>query len=268
MRKFYIMGKIFLLFIAFIIWSDVQQAKAQDAKLPQDKIQVVKLEDNFDEILLDFVHIFVIDDKKDGLIIIDTGYPEKIDGVNILLAGLKKAGKDPAKVKHILISHAHPDHFGNAAELQKISGAMIWMSAIDAPVLEDKDVDYPIIYKKDGSLYTGMPPIQKAVVNKKIKDGDVIPLAGGIKVIGTPGHSLGHEVFLWKRYGGILFIGDAVTNINNNMDLPPNYENVQTEKASIKKLFNYKFDKIAFCHGDYIGKNARIFFLKRWRNVN
>lgn len=232
------------------------------------KIQVTKLQDGIFEVLLDFVHVYVIESKKDGLIVIDTGFPEKVNGNNILLEGIRRLGKDPRDVKHILISHAHPDHLGNAAELQQISGAQIWMSEADAPILEEKGRDYRPVYKKDGSLYTGMPPIQKARVAHKTKDSELIPLAGGILVIALPGHSLGQQGYLLKQHGGILFIGDAVTNVKGKMDLPPNFEDVKTEMESIHKLEHYKYDKIAFCHGDYIGKNGQILFFKHWSGIS
>jgi len=34
------------------------------------------------------------------------------------VGGLKKLGLDPAKVKYVTISHAHPDHVGGAKLMQ------------------------------------------------------------------------------------------------------------------------------------------------------
>jgi glyoxylase-like metal-dependent hydrolase (beta-lactamase superfamily II) len=268
MKKLIIVFLVLICFAACKTVTKKNKAGQDHAKAKNtEKIQITKLGYGIFEVRLDFVNVHVIESKKDGLIVIDSGFPENVKGSNILLEGIRELGKDPRDVKHILISHAHPDHLGNAAELQQISGAQIWMSETDAPILEDKGTDYRAIYKKDGSRYTGMPSIQKAQIAHKTKDGELIPLAGGILVIATPGHSLGHQAYLLQQHGGILFVGDAVTNVNGKMDLPPNFEDVKTEIQSIHKLETYTFDKIAFCHGDYIGRNGQDIFFKRWNGT-
>ncbi|MCG9736527.1 MBL fold metallo-hydrolase, partial [Pseudoalteromonas shioyasakiensis] len=206
---------------------------------------------------LSFVHSYIIEDKKDGLIVIDTGFPNAERSTNILVDAIRLAGYDPKDVKHILITHGHPDHIGNVHALQQFSGAAIWMNTKDASYLKDASNGYPAVYKKDGSLYTGMPPSYSAQVQHEFNEGDTLPLAGGIKVIATPGHSLGHVSFLLKRHSGIIFMGDALTNVNGQFDLPPNFVDVAKEVQSIDNLLAENFDKIAFGHGNYISSNGK-----------
>ncbi len=58
-----------------------------------------------------------------GHVLIDGGLPETAP---IIAANIKKLGFNIADVKAILQSHAHPDHVGGIAELQKLSGAAVY----------------------------------------------------------------------------------------------------------------------------------------------
>lgn len=224
---------------------------------------VTRLEENLSQVLLVFVHAFFIDDLKDGLIVIDTGYPPAQGNANPVLVAIDALGRKPQDVTHILITHAHADHIGNVSDLQAASGATIWASAVDAPILEAKEVLRPY-QTMDGRPPKPFPSIKAATVQKRTHDGEIIPLAGGIEVIATPGHGMGHQAFLWHRHAGILFVGDVVTNVGNRMELPPNYENLDAEKQSIRKLLDYSFDKIAFSHGTYISHDGSRVFRERW----
>ena len=73
---------------------------------------------------------------SDGIILIDAGYPERFD--DTLLAGLKKLGLDPRRIKAALIAHEHADHFGGARLLQERLGTKIAMSQAAWDGLEPK----------------------------------------------------------------------------------------------------------------------------------
>jgi glyoxylase-like metal-dependent hydrolase (beta-lactamase superfamily II) len=223
---------------------------------------IARLEDNFYQVLLSFVYIFFIDDPEDGLIIIDSGYP--VSTVTPILEAIHALDKAPEDVKHILITHAHPDHIGNAHDLQTATGAAIWMSAEDAPILEGRE-KFRAFQTMDGSPPRKLLICQPATVQHTTHHGDILPLAGGIEVIATPGHSLGHQCFLWRQHKGILIMGDATTNVDNLIELPPSYESLETEQESVRKLCGYHFDKIAFSHGNYVAHNGDTLFRTRWK---
>lgn len=66
---------------------------------------------------------------SDGIILIDTGYAKDVEPV--LIAGMKKLGLDPARIKIVIIAHGHADHFGGAAYLQEHYAPRVVMSAAD-----------------------------------------------------------------------------------------------------------------------------------------
>jgi metallo-beta-lactamase class B len=76
-----------------------------------------------------------------GIIIIDTIYDYSVQ--DQIVGGLKKLGLDPATIKYAVVSHAHRDHVGGAAYLQKAFGARVLMTAADWDLLARSNESYP-----------------------------------------------------------------------------------------------------------------------------
>ena len=68
----------------------------------------------------------------DGHVLIDGGYPGTAP---MIMASIARLGFKITDVKVLLNSHAHFDHAGGLAELQKASGAKLWISEGDADVV-------------------------------------------------------------------------------------------------------------------------------------
>ena len=68
----------------------------------------------------------------EGHVLIDGGYPGTAP---MIMASIAKLGFDIADVKVLLNSHAHFDHAGGLATLQKASGARLWVSQGDADIV-------------------------------------------------------------------------------------------------------------------------------------
>lgn len=111
-----------------------------------------------------------------------------IDGIvpqspPLILENIRALGFDPAEVKYLLNSHAHIDHAGGLAGLQRATGAVMVSSAGDKPFLEAGDIGFG----PSGGMK--FPPVR---VDRVIADGDTITL-GGVMLTAhlTPGHSPG-----------------------------------------------------------------------------
>src|SRR5262245_6597331 len=65
--------------------------------------------------------------STEGIILYDT--QGVYDAEDVIVSGLKKMGLDPAKVKYVIISHAHGNEVGGAKLLQSRYGAHIVMGA-------------------------------------------------------------------------------------------------------------------------------------------
>jgi metallo-beta-lactamase class B len=74
-------------------------------------------------------------DTSDGIILIDTlNNQEEAD--RFIIGGLTQLGVDPARIKTIIVSHGHGDHYGGARYLQDKYHAKLYMTAPDYDLAE------------------------------------------------------------------------------------------------------------------------------------
>lgn len=218
------------------------------------------------DIVLTVVNIFVIDDPHDGLIVIDTSAPIREGTENPVAQVVRLLSRQPQDVHHILLTHAHPDHIGNAGEFQRQRDVTIWMNPLGASLLESDSPTLRPVKIRGGGLRTPAS-VLSARVRHKTLGGQTIDLAGGIEVIDTPGHAQDHQSFLWHRHGGVLFIGDAVANENGHLGFAPFYDDLDEERRAVDTLLGHAFEKIAFGHGDYIAHGGRDQLARWWHSV-
>ncbi|WP_033925959.1 subclass B3 metallo-beta-lactamase [Sphingomonas sp. 35-24ZXX] len=116
----------------------------------------------------------------DGHVLIDGVLAQSVPQI---IGNIKALGFDIADVKYLLNTHAHIDHAGGLAGLQRASGAQMLASAADKPFLEAGAIDH------GPSQGMRFPPVR---VDRLIGDGDVIALGGAALTAHlTPGHSPG-----------------------------------------------------------------------------
>src|SRR4051812_31596385 len=72
---------------------------------------------------------------KDGWALFDTAIGTE-EARAAVLSGLASAGLTIEQLQAIVLSHAHPDHIGLSGELQKESGAAVYMHPIDEAMLQ------------------------------------------------------------------------------------------------------------------------------------
>jgi metallo-beta-lactamase class B len=116
----------------------------------------------------------------DGHFLIDGVVPQSVPQI---VANIDALGFDIKDVKYLLNSHAHFDHAGGLAGLQRLSGARMVASAADRGALERGDIAY------GPSAGVRFPPVR---VDRVINDGDRLTL-GGVTLTAhiTPGHTAG-----------------------------------------------------------------------------
>jgi glyoxylase-like metal-dependent hydrolase (beta-lactamase superfamily II) len=57
------------------------------------------------------------------------------------------------------------------------------------------------------------PRVDPTPVDHELYDGQVLPVAGGLTVLHTPGHCARQVCLLWPRHGGVLLAADAAANV-------------------------------------------------------
>src|ERR1700727_248866 len=70
---------------------------------------------------------------EDGLTLIDAGFPNKEAAV---FAAIRELGHSLNRLKHLVLTHGHPDHIGSAAAIVRETGARTYMHPLDIPLAE------------------------------------------------------------------------------------------------------------------------------------
>ena len=116
---------------------------------------------------------------REGDILINTGLA---DSPPLILASLKQLGVELKDIKILLTNQAHLDHVGGFAEMQRLTGAKVWATAGDAPLMESGGAADP----------AGLGTYAPVKVDRVLKDGEGLALGElRLRVIATPGHTPG-----------------------------------------------------------------------------
>lgn len=212
------------------------------------------------------VNTFLLD-SPEGCTLIDTGFPGKADTI---LQAVRDLGKQPSDIRHIVITHAHPDHIGSLAALKQATGADAYIHPLDAPIAAQGTGFRPLTPAP--GVLTGIlfrifvrpdASVEATTIEHRVEDGETLPIAGGLTAIHVPGHCAGQVALLWPRHGGVLFAADTCGNM---MGLSPSlgYEDLEEGKRSLWKLASLDFDRACFGHGKAITHDASARFRKKW----
>jgi metallo-beta-lactamase class B len=157
-----------------------------------------------------------------GHILINTGLAGSAPMIG---ESVRKLGFRLEDIRILLTMQAHFDHTGAMSTIQKISKAQVFATEADAPVLADGGRSDPF-FGKEGWF-------QPVRVDRRLKDGEVIRLGGTeLKVVATPGHSIGSVTYLMTFDDGGLKRSVAIANMNSVV-MPltgnPKYPNIAAD---------------------------------------
>jgi len=142
---------------------------------------------------------------------------------------LKQIGRSLEEVSMVPLTHAHPDHIGGCLAIKKASNAPFYAHRGDRPWIEDIEKQFrerpiPNLFE----LIEGPVPI-----SRELKEGDTLSWdqEKTIRVLETPGHSVGSLSFFFEEEG-VLITGDAIPAAGSL----PIYVDPQASVQSIQKL--------------------------------
>ena len=158
--------------------------------------------DNLYFVGADWVSAWALD-TPDGIILIDA-LNNQMEATALIEGGMRKLGLDPARIKYVIVTHGHGDHYGGAPYIAQKYNARVVMSDLDWTMTETK-LEFAT-------------PVWGAAPKRDIsvKDGDRVTLGGtSVTLYLTPGHTLGtlspvfdvrengrtHRVLLWGGTG-------------------------------------------------------------------
>jgi hydroxyacylglutathione hydrolase len=138
---------------------------------------------------------YLIDDGEGGTIVVDPStHPDTI---------LEAAG---GNVSALLVTHGHFDHVGALGDLRARTGAPVFASVIDTPLVEHPQAGWHGI------------KVDACPVDHQLQDGDETVIGRLVlKLLLTPGHTPGSAGYLIEPSGGteasgapMLFSGDTL----------------------------------------------------------
>jgi glyoxylase-like metal-dependent hydrolase (beta-lactamase superfamily II) len=219
-------------------------------------------------IKLGIVNAYLLD-AEDGLTLIDTGMAQTRP---LLLRAIAAAGRRVEDIRRILVTHAHPDHTGALAWLKRASGARVYMHPDDAELVRQGRALRPVrppphaVYRVVVPLAMWAVPrrVEPAGTDQPVRDGELLDVAGGMRVVGFPGHSAGQVGYLWERHGGVLFAGDVAANQLGRLGVAIVYEEYAQGLRDLARLASLDFDTVCFGHGPPIMGGAAAAVRRRW----
>ncbi len=163
----------------------------------------------------------------DGYLLVDCGW-DTADTLRALEGHLRALDIRLPDVRHLVITHIHPDHYGLAGRLREISSADLSFHRLERLYIESRyvDADELLSEMREWLRLNGTPPdeldrlnrgsmsmmerVQIAFPDRTLDGGEEITCGRyAFRVIWTPGHSAGH-ICLYDARNKVLLSGDHV----------------------------------------------------------
>ncbi len=206
----------------------------------------------------DFINSYALVDDDEQVTLIDCGLkraPARI------VRGLTHIGKHPRDVTRIVLTHAHNDHAGGARNL-------VASTAVDGVAAHHDDAHFittGVMPPRDstrglGRLLKRAPSgtFDAVAVSQELSDGDELDIAGGLRVIHTPGHTPGH-ISLLLPDSEVLITGDAIFNMLSRRTWPfaAFCTSFSQTQQTAQVLADLEYRTAAFTHGPEIRQTGR-----------
>lgn len=208
-----------------------------------DRIWIIQAATNTGIIKLNDEECFLIDPGGDR------------DNAKYALKTLERLSLKPAGV---LVTHAHADHYGACAHLQKsIDGLEFFASPFESSLIEQPLLE-PIF------LYGGAEPIKElthkfilakpVTISVRLAAGNWEYRGNNFQIINLPGHSTGQIGLI---VDGLLFSGDALMLSDYIRKFKfPFYSNIAAAFQSLNSIINSDYPLIIPGHGPVLEPEA------------
>jgi glyoxylase-like metal-dependent hydrolase (beta-lactamase superfamily II) len=165
-----------------------------------------------------WAYVYVLQ-KDEYRVLIDTGSGTESSHAN-LLDGLQQAGFSPSDLTHIILTHAHIDHYGGLRKLRPLTEAKIGVHTLDLQTVAHHEARLALIGRRLASFLAetglaeetreqilGIYRFGKAIYQSTPVDFTLEERLGPFEFIHLPGHCPGHVAI---RLEDVIFCGDMV----------------------------------------------------------
>ena len=198
----------------------------------------------------------IVDEYNDNTLV-DAGLPDQMEAIS---AALVEAGIGVGDLRRIIFTHQDLDHVGSGAALVRQSGARVLAHSADAPYIEGSLrllKPSPEMLEQRPQMREVLERLEPVGIDDYIEDGTRLDLAGGTKVISTPGHTPGH-ISLYLERSKVLIAGDALRAERGTLNGPNPSMTLEMRTAiqSIRRLADLEIDTIVCYHGGVVSEDV------------
>lgn len=200
------------------------------------------------------IHPTLIWDEE-NVVLVDAGFPGQLP---LFREAIEKVGVAFDRLTRIIITHQDRDHIGGLSEIvhAAIQEIEVLAHGAEKPFIQGDE-----IFVKKPNEQRGTPPailpFDRVQVTRVVSDGEELPYGGGITVIRTPGHTLGH-ICLYHNTSKTLISGDALNLVDGKLTGPNPVHTHDLPRAieSLKKLAEYDIERVICYHGGLLENDA------------
>jgi len=182
------------------------------------------------------VNVFLFVDGDD-IDMLDCGMNSG-DSLELIRASIESLGGK--RLRRLVVTHIHPDHYGAAGILAGPDGADLYLHRLEVPLVNPRyvELEHLVLEVRKYLLVNGVPPQEAEVLSnsQRALSQVVAPAEPAVQLDGaetltmgrtelriewTPGHSPGH-ICLYSATSGLLFAGDhMLPELSPNIGLHP-----------------------------------------------
>jgi glyoxylase-like metal-dependent hydrolase (beta-lactamase superfamily II) len=195
-----------------------------------------------------------------GLALIDTSVPGSAPRI---AAAIRDIGRDPADVRHLVLTHFHGDHAGAAAAVAAWGDVQVLAHHADAPFLrgdapgpapELTDWERPIFDQVTAQLPAA--PVAPVRVDRELGDGDDLGFGDGALLVAAPGHTPGSAA-VYLPGPRVLIAGDTIACRSDGEPMLGVFNADPAQAAaSFRRLAALDSEIACFGHGEPITQDA------------
>ena len=198
----------------------------------------------------------IVDEYNDNTLV-DAGLPDQMEAIS---SAVVEAGIGVSDLRRIIFTHQDLDHVGSGAALVRQSGARVLAHSADAPYIEGSLrllKPSPEMLEQRPQMREVLERLEPVGIDEYVEDGTRLDLAGGTKVISTPGHTPGH-MSLYLERSKVLIAGDALRAERGTLNGPNPSMTLEMRTAiqSIRRLVDLEIDTIVCYHGGVVSEDV------------
>ena len=196
-------------------------------------------------------------DTPEGIILIDA-LNNPLEAAGLIEGGMRKFSLDPSRLRYLVVTHGHGDHYGGASYLVERYRPRVVMSDLDW-TMTSTQLEF-------ASAHWGAPPKKDLSRDVGVGSGDSIALGGTRMTFHlTPGHTLGTITPVFELKSGrnthrALLWGGTAFNFGNNLPRLDSYIDATERMAALAE--RERIDVMLSNHPGYDDTVAKLASLK------